>query len=76
MDALCPHCFGKGCEKCVDGKIAVSFAKGNVFTRQCTNLNCGFENGGRIVDGEIPEEPSGDCVMCNSPTRWKIMGNK
>lgn len=74
MKAKCPNCE-KGCEKCKDGFIEVSIAKGKLFTRHCDD--CGFDNGGRVVpEGKDPPEGKpAPCVMCKSQnTRWMDTG--
>jgi hypothetical protein len=80
MKAKCPHCEA-GCPKCKDGFVEVSFGSGPLYTRACLNGECGYENGGYIVqqdrpkgpDGEPPEFPR-ECVLCKSPCRWKYLG--
>lgn len=78
MKALCPECLGDGCELCQFSKaVEVGFAKGALFTEECTNADCGFQNGGRIFDGDSPPEKSEPCPFCRSPSRWlKIGENK
>ena len=68
--AMCPECGGKGCEKCKDGQVEVSFKKGDLFT--CACLLCGFENGGYITE-TYPSESSEPCVMCGGETEWKFL---
>lgn len=80
MKAKCPHCEA-GCPECKDGFVEASFSSGPLYTRACLNPECGYENGGYIVqadrpkgpDGEPPEAPR-ECVMCKSPCRWKYLG--
>lgn len=77
MPAMCPHCGGKGCEVCKGtGKIEVGFASGAFYTRLCTNPECGFENGGRIVkEGKSLEDVEKKCVRCGKDTVvWKFLG--
>jgi hypothetical protein len=79
MKAMCPICCGdinNNCTKCHgSGEIDVHFTEGNVWTRACDNSECGFENGGRIVQGDKePPEPSGMCVMCKGTTHWLLIG--
>lgn len=79
MKALCPHCGGEGCEKCIGGYTSVGFATGMLWTRSCES--CGYENGGHIVSKgtDAPlEDPAewGGCVMCSSEkVTWKLVGN-
>ena len=78
MKALCPYCLGEGCEACQHSKaVNAEFATDSLFTEECTNAECGFQNGGRIFDGESPPEKPEPCIFCKSPTRWlKIGENK
>ncbi len=66
MKAKCPHCSGTG-------EIEVTIATGNMFTRECLNEECGFENGSRITDLPVPSGLSGPCAMCGGETRWKVV---
>lgn len=81
MKALCPHCFGSGCEKCNGGHTEVSFAQGKLYTRACKSPTCGFENGGCIVGpgsrwSTIDERPEpDDCIVCGAPTKWLLVGD-
>ncbi len=72
LEAMCPHCFGKGCEQCGDGRITLGFKEGDWYTSQCNNPRCYFENGVGISD-EIPSHPSGPCVVCKEPTEWILV---
>lgn len=75
MKALCPDCLGEGCETCQHSKaVSVEFAKGSLFTMECTNSACGFQNGGRIFDGAKPPEEPERCIFCKSPSRWLKIG--
>jgi hypothetical protein len=74
MKAKCPYCE-KGCDKCKEGYIEVSFTKGKIYTRHCDD--CGFDNGGRIVPSEYPRptEKLYPCVNCGSEkVRWLDTG--
>ncbi len=81
MEAMCPHCFGDGCDKCSDGKIAVRFNQGDWWTEKCQSAECGFENGMRIMDqGEHPSKKEWGgrgvlrpCIFCNSETKWTLV---
>jgi hypothetical protein len=82
MQAKCPHCFAqRDCDKCTNGYIEVEFAQGYLYTRKCQSVECGYENGGYIVeqgrptgpDGE-PPSPPGICVLCKEPCLWKFLG--
>jgi hypothetical protein len=80
MKAKCPFCLGgknANCEKCHStGSMSVGFAEGNIWTRKCTNPECGVENGGCIVKGDKePQEASGPCPWCKCPTHWLFLGN-
>lgn len=63
MQAKCPHCFGPGCNKCVDGKITVKVPEDDWYTRHCTNPLCGFDNGG--CQGDALGEIVSECHMCD-----------
>lgn len=66
MKALCPKCLGKGCAECEDGKIEVTFPEGDLYTLKC--MACGYENGGRIVNADLPLQPPDiGCVSCKAP---------
>lgn len=62
LPAKCPHCGGKGCDKCVDGQITVTMPEDDWYTRHCTNPLCGWDNGGcqgnRLYDDPAP------CMIC------------
>lgn len=72
MKALCPTCFGKGCDKCVSGYISASFAEGSWSARVC--LDCRRVNGAcvdsfRSTSEKDKPEP---CVFCKSTnTEWQ-----
>lgn len=83
FDAMCPHCGGKGCKRCENkGTREARFAEGDWYTRHCTNPECGFNNGGRIVpagthpdDHDHPGDYEGDdkCVVCGERTvKWVL----
>ncbi len=86
MDALCPKCkktgvnkeTGETCEQCNgSGYMTVGFAQGRLFTRQCLNRECEFENGGYILeDAALPEPPESPrtCIVCDHECRWKELG--
>lgn len=63
LQAKCPHCFGSGCGKCVDGKITVTMPEDDWYTMHCTNPLCGFDNGG--CQGSALQDISRNCVMCD-----------
>lgn len=70
MKAKCPYCHD-GCEKCSAGFLSVSFATGDLYTRECTNPNCEFQNGGRIVEkGTVPKDHLDPCIYCGSRCEW------
>ena len=56
MKTLCPKCFNKDnheCFKCAgEGYVNSTFREGLLFTQYC--LECGFENGGNIINEENP----------------------
>ncbi len=66
MATACPHCHDTG-------EIEVMIATGNMFTRECINEECGFENSGFVIDLAEPSEPSGPCAQCGGETRWKLV---
>ena len=80
MDALCPHCGGKGCEKCKNtGKIQVKL-KGPIFEKVC--MVCNGVIGGGITHnpktGEFMmrdgwEDYREDCVFCEAKDSVKII---
>lgn len=83
FDAMCPHCGGEGCKRCENkGTREARFAEGDWYTRHCTNPECGFNNGGRIVPaGTHPDDPGNEhpgdydgddkCVVCGEQTaKW------
>ena len=70
----CPECNGAGFLK-------AEFAKGVLYTDECTNPECGFQNGGFIV-GQTSAyktlEDRGDprpCVRCGSEVKYKKLGD-
>ena len=77
MRAKCPHCRD-GCDRCGGiGYQEARFATGALYTRHCTNLECGFDNGGRIVGPDSPvdvEEPPEPCLHCGSFAEWLLIG--
>ena len=56
------------------------FAKGKLYTRHCTNSECGFDNGGLIVGDKSPvsekrlEIPPDPCIRCGSFAEWLLVG--
>jgi len=74
LEAMCPHCFGKGCEQCGDGRMTLRIKEGDWYTSQCNNPRCYFENGVQISDA-IPSYPSGPCIVCEEPTEWVLVEN-
>jgi hypothetical protein len=82
MDASCPKCFrtgvsketGETCTHCNGaGAIEVTLAAGRLFTRECLSEECGFQNGGYILQEDyLPEPPEdvGRCIMCDYLCRW------
>lgn len=66
MKALCPKCGGKGCAGCERGQIEVRMAEGDLHTLKCKD--CGYENGGRIVNEDLPlRPPEIGCIRCKAP---------
>lgn len=69
LTAMHPACGGKGCEDCAGtGTVPVSIPEGDLYTLKCKK--CGFENGGRIVNAELPLPANGPdigCVECGAP---------
>lgn len=66
--AMCPRCRGEGCDVCLHGQIEVTIPKGDLYTLKCRV--CGYENGGRIVNPDLPplpEVPDIGCVECDAP---------
>jgi len=59
MKTKCPDC-NNGCDNCSDGYIEVKFAKGDWFTRKCTN--CEYENGAWI-EWALRDETA-PCIKC------------
>jgi hypothetical protein len=82
MKAKCYKCFGEkpDCNKCNGtGFVEASIASGEVYTRHCTNPDCGFDNGGMIVGPtacpkEALDSPPSPCLYCNSKAEWKLVG--
>lgn len=65
MKALHIECGGKGCGICNAGFKPVTIPEGDWYTLKCKL--CGFENGGRIVNEELPlTAPDIGCVMCRA----------
>lgn len=76
MKAMCPSCRGTGAHPHTDGGdrcfecrghgfIEATLAEGDLYTLKCKV--CGFENGGRIVNAELPlpkDGPDIGCVSC------------
>ena len=78
MRAKCPHCQD-GCDKCDGGFTEVLFARGRLYTRHCTDAECGFDNGGVIVGPDARPEstlntPPRDCVQCGAAVEWQRVG--
>jgi len=73
MNALCPDCVGKGCDKCDNGTIQIKISDGSWYTRCC--LACEMENG--ACAGEYIEKYNmlpGNCVACDSKNViWKFV---
>lgn len=45
-----------------------------VYTRECTNPTCGFQNGGRIVEkGKVPKDNLDFCIYCGSRVDWYLV---
>lgn len=66
MKALHPDCSGRGCPKCREGFVEVTIPDGELYTLKCKD--CGYENGGRIVNEDLPlKAPEIGCVKCNAP---------
>lgn len=62
MKAMCRYCAkappasGVPCKKCGgSGFFAVTIPEGDLYTLKCRD--CGFENGGRIVNEDLPLRP-------------------
>ena len=64
IPAKCPHCFGSGCDKCVDGEITVTIPEDDWYSRHCTNPLCGFDNGG-CQGSMLYDLKDQTCVMCD-----------
>lgn len=85
MKTMCPKCFGKNsanCKLCVGaGEIEAGVPTGVMYTRQCPNALCGFQNGRYVVepgkpagkDGQ-PPIAAGTCPLCMHQTRWLKLG--
>ena len=77
LKAKCPECE-TGCDACKDGYTDVSFASGEFYTLKCTSSECGFENGGRIVNDDLPPLSVSlgpmTCVICKEPATWFYLG--
>lgn len=64
--AVCPRCRGEGCEQCDAGRVHIQMASGDLYTLKCQV--CGFENGGRIVNEDLPlTDPEIGCLECCAP---------
>lgn len=71
LPALCPACFGKkaDCQKCQGlGEITVTIPDGDLYTLECQV--CGHQNGGRIMNDDLPFPENGPdigCIKCDAP---------
>lgn len=85
MKTICPKCYGKNAANCKvckgAGEIEAGVPPGIMFTRQCPNPLCKFQNGRFIVEpgsptgpnGE-PPQPAGTCPLCMHKTAWLRLG--